>query len=341
MNQVVKQGDQNIVTLDEAKAHNSASIAIESSRAVQQVQASLVIAKKFPRNEIDCANKLYQACRRPGLAEVATYSYPRGGQKITGASIRLAEAAAQYWGNIEFGWRELERKPGESTLQAYCWDKESNTQREQTFAVKHIRDTKGGGKALTDEREIYENNANMAARRMRACILAMIPGDIIEAAVAQAELTITTETKSKVTPENKKRLYDGFLSLGITRKMIEARILRDLDSIPAIEFVGLIKIANSLKDGMSEPKDWFNMELAEDVKGDGKKKPAAGTAKPKETPEAENKDQLENFKAKNKKPEPHKPAQVSKPYTPAGAAKPTHDENGEMIDNGDGDPEPE
>jgi len=338
MNQVVKQPQ--VVTLDEAQAHANSTTAIEQSRAVQQVQASLVIAKKFPRNELEATNKLLQACRRPGLAEVATYSYPRGGQTVTGPSIRLAEAAAQYWGNIEFGWRELERKPGESTVQAYCWDKESNTQREQTFAVKHVRDTKGGGKALTDERDIYENNANMAARRMRACILAMIPGDIIESAVVQCEETLTAEANKKVTPENKDRLYKGFLSLGITRKMIEDRIKRDLDSIPAIEFVALCKIANSLKDGMSVPKDWFNMELAEEAsetKKDDKKKKEK---EPEKSAEEENKDQLESFKEKQAEKSGAKPEVkstiVKKPLPPVEFPK---DQDGYPVDNGQGDPE--
>jgi hypothetical protein len=337
MNQPVKP-QQNIVTLDEAQHQNQSMVAVEQSRAVQTVQASLIIAKRFPRDEIAALKKIMNACMRPGLAEVATYSYPRGGANVTGPSIRLAEALAQYWGNIEFGWKEIDRKPGESTLQAYCWDKETNVQREQTFAVKHVRDTKGGGKVLTDEREIYENNANMAARRMRACILAMIPGDVIEDAVTQCEQTL--KTKIDVTPERCAAMLKGFATYGVNKKMIEARIGRNFESITPAQFFSLGKIANSLKEGMSEPKDWFDFSLVED---DGKKKPA-GAAKPTATPTAEdeNKSQLENFKEKNKKStEPHKPAQVSKPYTPAGAAKPTHNEDGEPIDNGEGDPEPE
>src|ERR1035437_1770538 len=109
MNQVVVQPpQQNIVTLDEAKAHQQGLIAVESSRAVQEVQASLVIAKRFPRDEIGATKKIINACQRPGLADVAVYDYSRGGSSVTGPSIRLAETIAQYWGNIDFGWREIE-----------------------------------------------------------------------------------------------------------------------------------------------------------------------------------------------------------------------------------------
>lgn len=297
MNQPVPHQQSNIAVLDEAQHQNSGLIAVESSRAVQEVQASLIIAKRFPRDEISSQRKIMNACQRPGLAEVATYTYSRGGSEITGPSIRLAEAIAQYWGNIDFGWREIDRKVGTSTVQAYCWDKETNTRREMTFDVKHIRDTKQGGKILKDERDIYENNANMAARRMRACILAMIPGDIIEDAVNQCDQTL--KTKIDVTPERRAAMVKGFKAYGVTKAMIEARIQRLLDAITPTQFLSLGKIANSLRDGMSKPDEWFDFSLVEEkkstaaagaAKADEKKKSAAESA------EEENKDQLEGFK---------------------------------------------
>lgn len=321
---------QNIVTLDEQQHHNQSMIAVEQSKAVQTVQASLVIAKRFPRDEVRAQEKIMNACMRPGLAEVATFTYARGGTNITGASIRLAEALAQYWGNIEFGWRELDRKPGESTVQAYCWDKETNVQREQTFAVKHVRDTRGGGKALTDERDIYENNANMAARRMRACILAMIPGDVVEDALVQCEKTMAT--KVELTPERIKNMLDLFSGFGVNKGMLEDRLQRKIDAITPAQFISLGKIANSLKDGMSEAKDWFNMDL---VPKEDEKKPSKKEATTKEQNSKEDKDQLEKFK--NKEKEKVKPVSniVKKPL-PA-----VFDEDGNPIDNGKGDPEPE
>lgn len=292
MNQLTTQ-QSNVAVLDEAQHQNSGMIAVESSKGVQEVQASLIIAKRFPRDEIASQRKIINACQRPGLAEVATYTYSRGGSDITGPSIRLAEACAQYWGNIDFGWRELERKVGTSIVQAYCWDKETNTRREMTFDVKHIRDTKQGGKILKDERDIYENNANMAARRMRACILAMIPGDIIEDAVAQCETTL--KTKIDLTPERKANMLKGFAAHGVTKAMIEARIQRLVDAITPAQFLALGKIANSLKDGMSTPQDWFDFSLVEDKK-DGSK---AAEKKPAEGAGAKEKKDLESFKEKN------------------------------------------
>lgn len=57
------------------------------------------------------------------------YQYLRGGTKVTGPSIRLAEVLAQNWGNLSFGVKELEQRDGESIAMAYTWDLETNVTR--------------------------------------------------------------------------------------------------------------------------------------------------------------------------------------------------------------------
>ena len=121
------------------------------------------------------------------------YEYPRGGTKVTGPSIRLAEAMAQNWGNLDYGLIELDQKAGESQVMAYAWDLETNTRQTIVFSVPHIRATKKGNVPLTDPRDIYEMVANQGARRMRSCILRVIPGDVVESAVAQCNKTLMDE----------------------------------------------------------------------------------------------------------------------------------------------------
>src|SRR5699024_1372946 len=148
--------------------------------------------KRFPRDPVEAMDRILQACTRPTLAEGALYSYSRGGSEITGPSIRLAEAIAQAWGNTQFGIRELEQRNGESTVEAYAWDLESNTRQAKVFQVPHERHTQRGTTRLTDPRDIYELVANQGARRLRACILGVVPGDVTEAAVRQCETTLRT-----------------------------------------------------------------------------------------------------------------------------------------------------
>ena len=165
---------------------------------MQEVQAALVIAKKFPRDQVAAMDRILQACTRPSLAERALYQYARSGTDITGPSIRLAEMLAQNWGNIQFGIRELDQRNGESTVEAFAWDMETNTRQVKVFQVRHERHTKQRSYALEDPRDIYELVANQGARRLRACILGVIPGDVVEEAQHQCDVTLAT--KAQVTP---------------------------------------------------------------------------------------------------------------------------------------------
>jgi len=161
-----------------------------ATRQAQEVQAAVVMAKRFPRDWVEVERKLIQSCKRPKLAEIAIYEYPRGGTKVTGPSIRLAEAAAQAMGNIDFGWTEIQRLEDESICMAYAWDIENNIRRTTTFSVPHYRDTKQGKKRLLDDRDIYEMCANQASRRMRGCILQVVPGDLVDLALSECEKTL-------------------------------------------------------------------------------------------------------------------------------------------------------
>ena len=142
----------------------SVTSAMATTRQAQEVQAAMIVAKRFPRDERESCNRILNACNRRSLAESAIYSFSRGGSEVTGPSIRLAECLAQNWGNIDFGYIELEQKNGESQVMAYAWDLETNTRQSKVFSVPHIRKTKTGAYSLTDPRDIYEMVANQASR---------------------------------------------------------------------------------------------------------------------------------------------------------------------------------
>lgn len=230
----------------------------DQQRAFADVQAAMMIARMNPRDQIAAMDRILNACARPTLAESAVYTYSRGGTDVSGPSIRLAEAMAQAWGNMQFGIRELDRRNGESTVQAFAWDVETNTRREVTFQVPHIRYTRSGSKRLEDPRDIYEMVANQGSRRLRACILAVIPGDVTEAAVAQCETTM--RTKADTSPEAVQKMLAAFEPFGVSKDQIEKRIQRRLDAIQPAQVVSLKKIYSSLRDGMSHAGDWFESE---------------------------------------------------------------------------------
>ncbi len=239
------------------RAASNAIAQSDQQRAIAEVQAAMVIARMNPRDQRASMDRILNACTRPSLAEVAVYTYARGGSNISGPSIRLAEAMAQSWGNMQFGIRELSNANSESVVQAYAWDIETNTRREVTFQVPHIRHTKNGAKKLEDPRDIYELVANQGARRMRACILAVIPGDVTEAAVIQCETTMNA--KADTSAEAVAKLVAAFAQYGVTKEQIEKRIQRRMDAIQPAQIVALRKVYASLKDGMSTAAEWFEV----------------------------------------------------------------------------------
>ena len=250
-----------------AKKHeniNQGVIEIESSKAVAEAQGKPVIAKRFPRDEFAAFEKLMNACSRQSLAEKAIYSYPRSGNNITGPSIRLAEEAARCWGNVDFGVKELSQKEGESEMMAYCWDMETNVMSSQQFVGHHVMDTKKGVKKLTEQRDIYENNANMAGRRLRARILAILPPDLIEAALAKCRETLAGT--SEVPLEDRiRKMVSAFEQISVRREMLEKRMGHDISMMTKEELVEHITIYNSIKEGGSRISDWFE-HISDDKK---------------------------------------------------------------------------
>ena len=262
MNAPVHQ-NQNPFAVSAPQTQAMSTVQSDSQRAIAEVQAALVIAKQFPRNPIEAYDRVMNACQRPGLAQSAVYSYARGGTSVTGPSIRLAEMLAQNWGNIQYGIRELSSENGESTVEAFAWDVETNTRQTKVFQVPHIRYTRQGTKKLTDPRDIYELVANNGARRLRACILGVIPGDVVDAAVDQCEKTI--HASADTSPEGVQKLIKAFEQFGVSKDDIEGFIQRRVDAITPANVVSLRKIFTSLRDGMSSAKDWFKGAKTVDV----------------------------------------------------------------------------
>ncbi len=236
------------------------------SRQAQEVQAAMVIAKKFPRDVYAAFDRIKKACERRLLAENAVYEYPRGGTKVSGPSIRLAEALAQNWGNIDYGIMELEQKAGESSVMAYAWDLETNTRQTKIFTVKHERKARGAITKLDDPRDIYEMVANQGARRVRACILGVIPGDIVDAAVDMCQKTLISGHKEPL----EDRLRSAFSlfkkEFGITKEMIQEYIGSNVDAFTEQDFLKIGRIYTALRDGMAKKEDYFNVKATSATK---------------------------------------------------------------------------
>lgn len=251
---------------------NQGTVAIEASRAIAEAQGKLVIAKRFPRDEVQAYAKAMEACQRPTMAEKAFYSFPRGGQTVEGPTIRFAEELARCWGNIDYGIKELSQDDGKSEMQAYAWDLETNAQSVQNFTNPHQREQGKKMVTLTSQRDIYENNANMATRRLRSRILAILPSWFVEDCIAECKKTLAGQNETPLVDRVKKMVVQ-FAKLGVTQEQIETRLKKKIDTMNADDFVEYIGIYNAIKQGESKIAEWFEAEkvasdLTEALKGE-------------------------------------------------------------------------
>lgn len=251
---------------------NQGTIAIEASRAIAEAQGKLVIAKRFPRDEVQAYAKAIEACQRPTMAEKAFYSFPRGGQTVEGPTIRFAEELARCWGNIDYGIKELSQDNGKSEMQAYAWDLETNAQSVQNFTNPHQREQGKKMVTLTSQRDIYENNANMATRRLRSRILAILPSWFVEDCIDECKKTVAGNNELPLVDRVKKMVVQ-FAKFGVTQEQIEKRLKKKVDTMTSDDFVEYVGIYNAIKNKESKISEWFEAEtvasdLTNALKGD-------------------------------------------------------------------------
>lgn len=210
--------------------------AIEQSRAIAEVQAAVYVAQQMPRDMQAAIAAMRESTDFLGLAERAFYSYPKGRDEggrsvtVTGPTIHLARELARIWGNVQYGIAELRRDDdaGESEMQAFAWDLQTNTRPSTIFIVPHARDTKNGRKPIVDLRDVYENNANQGARRVREQIFAILPPWFRDEAIARCRATLQRGSDGgQPAKPLATRVADAvklFEGLGISVEQLEAKV---------------------------------------------------------------------------------------------------------------------
>lgn len=228
------------------------------SSSLSVIKAKMFCAMQSPRNPELAIQGVLRECARPELASIAQYEYPKGDSVVRGPSIRLVEVLAQNWRHLSSGVDEIDLGDGSSVVKAYAWDMETNVSDEKTFIVKHERSTRRGSYKLTDERDIYETVANKAARRKRACILAVLPGWYVDAAVnACAETLKKSLTAGRNMEEVRRSAVSAFAEFGVTPEQIVSKIGREVDYLSENDVVKLRRLYSSIKDGFVKAEDVF------------------------------------------------------------------------------------
>ena len=89
-------------------------------------------------------------------------------------------------------------------------------------------------------------------------ILAVIPPEIVEAAIQQCRLTLAGKSDIPVA-DRVKSMVVQFSKFGITQKHIEIKLGKKLSDVLIDDLIELATIYNSIKDGQYKPSEYFNM----------------------------------------------------------------------------------
>ena len=233
--------------------------AVEQSRAATEVLASVQAALMFPRDVQRAMAEMRQVCATSYMAERAFYSYRRGGENVSGPTVHLARELARCWGNIHNGIAELSRDDvlGQSEMQAWAWDLQTNERVSTTFIVPHGRDTKDGVKSITDLRSVYENNANNGARRLREMVYSVLP--VWFRAEAEEICRRTLNGGGQMTREQQTAFYlDAFSRKSVTQEQVEAFVGRPAESWVQGDLDTLQVVFTEIKNGTKLPEDVFS-----------------------------------------------------------------------------------
>ncbi|WP_055477655.1 hypothetical protein [Sphaerimonospora mesophila] len=223
--------------------------AVEQSRAVAEVHAAIVVAQQCPRDIQAARAAMQDSCAQKFLAERAFYRYNRAGKNITGPTVHLARELARCFGNVQYGVSEMRRDDeyGQSEMQAWAWDVERNTRSSLNFIVPHARDTSDGATALTSARDIYENNANAGARRLREVIFAILPPWFVEEAKELCNKTLAGGGEGKTLPQVITDVIEGYAGIGVSPDQLEQKLGRSKDEWNGYDVAQLRVIWRSIR----------------------------------------------------------------------------------------------
>jgi hypothetical protein len=234
------------------------------ARQQHEIQSAILTAKHFPRDENASFVKLTKSCSRPSFADAASYSFPRGGEQITGPSVNLAREAARCWGNIRYGVDQLPAEEGHIHLEAWAMDLEAcnKVTAQDRFRKLIERKKRGGGTEWREpnERDLRELINRRGALQLRNCILQLLPVDLVEDALFTCDKTLEAASTGQLKEDRSatvRRLLKAFDQVAVTQQMIERHLGHAVADISPEEQAELRRIYTSMRDNNSTREDHF------------------------------------------------------------------------------------
>ena len=297
-----------------AEMQMDAGTEIMKSEGQGEIQAAVVLAKRFPRDEGKAKASLLAACdleefagggdaKKPG----AYYSFPRGRTQdektgewrpniVSGASVRMAREAARLWGNIRYGFFVTHDDDDARGIVAWAWDLEHNLRTSGSDFFKKLiqrKQANGGTTWITaDERELRELTFRKAAILIRNCILQLMPGYFIDQAVATCKTTAAggtgTDLKDRIA-----KMERAFKEIGVSGEALEKYLGKPVAKCDREDLSDLRGIYESLRDGM------ISKEEREEMFGPISQQPKREAKQPTAAAEDERREGLSMDKVKS------------------------------------------
>lgn len=117
----------------------------------------------------------------------------------------------------------------------------------------------GAGHALASVDEFRAIAEVQASRRIRACILQIIPGDVTEEAMKACESTIKKTGGDAPLVDRVRKMAAVFQEYGVTTEMLGRRLGHNLNATIEQELVQLRRIYTSIKDGAAKREEFFDL----------------------------------------------------------------------------------
>ncbi len=272
------------------------------AKARADVESRWLIAMRRPRNLDDVRQDMIKECKRPGFAEVAIYSVPRGGTMITGLSIRFAEVAARCMGNLPIEVQTIYDSPTDRTVRVTVTDLESNVTWSRDITVSKTierKNLKKGQRPISERVNSYgdrvyiveasDDDVNVkegaaVSKAARTGILRLIPGHLQDEAMALCK-AISADRDAKDPNASRNRMADAFGELGIMPSDLEQWLGHPMAQIAAVEAANLKRIHVAICEGETTWAD--ALEAAAKRKTAPASTPASATPTPQTAPTAQ------------------------------------------------------
>jgi hypothetical protein len=226
------------------------------------IDMQITTAKAYPRSvKRALENSIVIATMDIETASTCTYSVPRSGKTITGASVHLAKILAQNWGNLRIEAKVINIDAKHVTSQAIAFDLENNL----AIKVEVKRSIVGKYGRFNDDMITVTGNAGNSIA-MRNAILSVIPRAIVDKVYNEAKKTITGDISDATKlMAKRKKVLEGFKeSYGVNEKEVLAVIGKaSIDHIDSDNLITLIGIAQAIKDGDTTIEEAFKNKTKE------------------------------------------------------------------------------